>query len=139
MITADKIISIVADYFHVDKNYIKTSKRKLEIIKIKHLAIYFVKKDAKLSLRETGDYFIGKNKILDHASVLHAINSVNNQYDTNIYYRKQFDDIEKLIEKEKESIAHLEKMMVDEVYQETDFYTNLEINNNFETIINFKN
>ena len=95
--TSKEIISAVCGYFKVDPGYIATNSRKGEIIKIKHLAIYFVRSYTAQTLTSVGTHFVGQNPMLDHCSILHAIKQVENQVDTNAGYRKQFNEIDEII------------------------------------------
>jgi len=117
MITADKIISIVSDHFHMDSSLLGIRSRGTTLVMPRHLAMYFCRYYTHLSFSDIGNYF---NR--NHDTVIHAIKSVNNQCDTDKDYKRTFDDIERMVKYEKESITHLEKMMVEEVYQENDFY-----------------
>jgi len=118
--TAKEIIYQVCDYFHVDEDFINTTKRNEEIIKVKHLAVYFIKRFTELSHTSTGRLFVGRNSSYDHASVTHAVNAVNNRYDTDQGYRKQVDEIDKLIQGEIDRYDYYENI---EVWGENDFYT----------------
>ena len=94
--------------------------RKGELIKCKHIAIYFVKQYTNLTLSGIGNYFPGRSGRFDHASVLHAVNSVKNQYETNRLYRAEIDEL----------VKRLDNMIEDtrdvyiEVFMENDFYPN---------------
>ena len=119
--TAKEIIYQVCDYFHVDENFINTTKRDEEIIKVKHIAVYFIKKYTDLTHKGAGRYFVGRNSYYDHASVIHAVNAVNNRYDTDPIYRKQVDEIDMLISGKIASEIYYEHS---EIYMENDFYKN---------------
>ena len=120
--TAKEIINVVCDYFKVDPGYIATNSRKGDIIKIKHLAIYFVRGYTTQSLTSVGSYFVGTNPALDHCSVLHAVSQVENQVDTDPRYRKQFNEIDEII-RYKNRYANMPDEDVFE-FQGNDFYTN---------------
>ena len=115
MITADKIITIVSDYFNVDKNMLNVKSRRAEYVKARHLAMYFCRHKTEWSYREVGNLF---NR--DHASVVHAIKSVNDRLDTEKVYKQDFENIEILIEQAEED--YLISLKDEEVYQESDFY-----------------
>ena len=119
--TAKEIIHEVCNYFHVGTDYIETNERFGEIIKIKHLAVYFVKKYKDYSLAATGRYFIGNNLVFDHASVLHAVRSVNNQYDTDRHYRNQVDELNGIIESKMRDYEYQE---TEDVWGQNDFFKN---------------
>lgn len=89
----------------------------------RHLAIYFIRENTNLSYREIGAYF---NR--DHATVIHAIKSVNNQVETDRYYKDVFDEIKLFIKQEQVKEAVINEVVQNEVIQENDFYTQEEIN-----------
>lgn len=129
-IDPNMIISTVADYYHINLSEIKSRRRKMDLIKYKHISIYFIKQFTELSLTRIGQEFPGRNGYLDHATVLHAIQSVGNQIDTNKGYKKQVDEIKSKIFDEIESIININYKRYYEVYQENDFYTLAELSNN---------
>ena len=115
--TPEKIIEIVADYFHVDKDMLRVKNRNAEFVKPRHIAMYLCKYNTELSFREIGKSF---NK--DHASVIHAIKSVENQIETNRKYREVFDEIELHVIQEEYKEKIYSEIVKSEVYQENDFY-----------------
>jgi len=83
------IINQVADYFNLLPENVICTKRKHEYIKAKHIAMYAFREFTDLSLREIGYNFNNK----DHATVLHAIKSVNDQKDIYRNYRNDLEQI----------------------------------------------
>ena len=118
--TAKEIIREVCNYFYVGVDYIETNKRVGDIIKIKHLAVYFVKKYKDYSLAATGRYFRGQNLVFDHASVINAVRSVNNQYDTDRHYRSQVDELNGIIASKMKDY----ELQDTEVWGQNDFFKN---------------
>ena len=136
-LTVRTITTEVANYYKIDILVIYSVRRKSELVKYKHIAIYFINlylgikliSEEKrifsegLSHRVIGKEFPGKGKkgCLDRCSIIHAVKSVQNQYDTNSAYRMEINEIH----------ARLESLNVhkaeDETFQENDFYTELEI------------
>ena len=92
-LTVHTIAAEVASYYRVNADDIYTIGRKGELIKCKHIAIYLVKQYTNLTLSGIGNYFPGRSGRFDHASVLHAVNSVKNQYETNRLYRAEIDEL----------------------------------------------
>jgi hypothetical protein len=64
--------------FKVDYALIDTKTRKREVVLVRHMIYYFLKKETKLSLSQIGSVF-GQ----EHASALHGINKINGWLDTN--------------------------------------------------------
>jgi len=125
MITADKIITIISDYFKIARCNLGIRSRNMLFVMPRHLAIYFIRENTNLSYREIGAYF---NR--DHATVIHAIKSVNNQVETDRYYKDVFDEIELFIKQEKIKEAIIEAVVKHDVFQENDFYTTEEMQRN---------
>ena len=119
-LTVRTITTEVANYYQVNEDEVFTICRKGELIKCKHIAIYFVKQYTNLTLSGIGNYFPGRNGRFDHASVLHAVNSVKNQYETNRLYRAEIDDLVKRLD----NMIEDARDVYDEVYMENDFYLN---------------
>jgi len=88
------IINQVADYFNLPPENVICTERKKEYIKAKHIAMYAFRKFTDLSFRKIGYYFNNK----DHATVLHAIRSVNDQAGIYKNYRNELDYIMHIIE-----------------------------------------
>ncbi|TRZ80533.1 hypothetical protein D4R86_04235 [bacterium] len=88
------IINQVADYFNLLPENVICTERKREYIKAKHIAMYAFRTFTNLSLREIGYNFNNK----DHATVLHAIKSVNDQRSIYQKYRNELDNIMHIIE-----------------------------------------
>ncbi len=88
--TIEEIIVIVAGYFKLQAKVLKMKTRKREVVTARQLAMYFAKKYTKKSLSEIGAAF---NK--DHSTVVHAIKTVKNLYETDKEFRIFLDDIER--------------------------------------------
>lgn len=92
-ISIDYIQKIVCDYFNIGVDLINSKTRKREIVQARQLAMYFSKKMTKSSLASIGLHCGNK----DHATVLHAIRTVNNLVDTDKQFKAYVDEIEKKI------------------------------------------
>jgi hypothetical protein len=99
-ITPEKIIDIVSDYYHVPVDKVLSISRKIEYVKARHVSMYFIRNKFKhLSLSAIGEFFIGKEKPKDHASILHAIKKVNNYMDVDHFYKTQIKALDLYISK----------------------------------------
>jgi DNA repair ATPase RecN len=94
MITIPQIQFIVEEYFNLKPGSIQIKTRKSEIIQARQIAMYFSKKLTKSSLTSIGTQ-IGQK---DHATVLHAIKTVNNLIDTEKKYKTDIEEIGKRLE-----------------------------------------
>ena len=117
--TPEIIISTVADYFHVDKADLIGRNRKSEFIKPRHIAIYLCYKNTSLTLKTIGEYFKGDRAIFkDHASILHAVNSVRNQMSIYANYERQVNEIIDIIDNKPEYVLESEY----EVFMQNDCF-----------------
>jgi len=121
MISTNDIIKVVIDYFHIDESCLSEKSRCTELVKPRHLAMYFCRFYTNESFAS-----IGRTFSRNHASVLHAIKSVENQNETDKRYYIQFKELQEKIKLENKMI---EEITDSEVFQENSFYTNLELNN----------
>ena len=90
------IISIVSEYFHVDVEAMKSSKRTREVVSARQVAMYFIKRHMKnCSLKHIGKKFFGGR---DHSTVIHALKSVENLLSIDKKFRKDIEAIEQKME-----------------------------------------
>ena len=90
-ISIDYIQKVVCDYFNLPIEIINSKTRKREVVQARQLAMYFSKKLTKNSLNTIGLHCGNK----DHATVLHAVKTVNNLIDTDKQFRVYVEDIDK--------------------------------------------
>jgi chromosomal replication initiator protein len=90
-VSIDYIQKVVCDYFDMPMELMKSKTRKREIVQARQLAMFFAKKLTKSSLASIGAQCGNK----DHATVLHAVRTVNNLADTDKRFRLYVDEIEK--------------------------------------------
>jgi len=64
----EKILGAVASYFGVDVSELRGAARQQKVVRPRHLAMYLLRQDARLSLPQIGMLLGGR----DHTSVLHA-------------------------------------------------------------------
>jgi len=89
VLTPEVIITRVASHEHLKVEEIKSERRLRRLIAAKHKAMFLIKKHTRLSLAEIGKLFNDK----DHATVLHACKSVQNQMDVYLDYRQEMNEI----------------------------------------------
>lgn len=85
-----KIMGLVSEHTGVSIFDMQSVGRKMEHVKARQLSMYFIKNNSTYSLKAIGSMFNNR----DHSTVIHAIESVENQRDTNKVYRKLFEEIE---------------------------------------------
>ena len=68
---SSEIIESVSTYYGIRIDEIRSRKRHAQIVRARHVALYLIREDLRLSLHECGALI---NR--DHSSVLHAVNLV---------------------------------------------------------------
>jgi chromosomal replication initiator protein len=94
-LSIEKIIKLVCEHFNMDESLIQTSSRKREIVLARQISMYLAKKYTDCSLAHIGIKIGGK----DHATVLHSINAIKNQMETNKVFKAMMDSIERKMKK----------------------------------------
>ncbi|NLD20916.1 MAG: chromosomal replication initiator protein DnaA, partial [Bacteroidales bacterium] len=92
-ISVSRIQEIVCDYFNLPHDAIQSKTRKREIVQARQIAMYMSRNLTKVSLASIGSQIGGK----DHATVLHAYNTVCDLIDTNRTFKQYITDIEKIL------------------------------------------
>ena len=87
----DYIQKTVSEFFKVSIDQLKDKTRKKEIVMARQLAMYFSKEYTNLSLKSIGYHFGGR----DHSTVIHAVQTVNDLYDTDNTFKKSVDELRK--------------------------------------------
>ncbi len=92
-ISIDYIQKVICDYFGIPIDVLNSKTRKREIVQARQLAMFFSKEHTKASLATIGLHCGNK----DHATVLHAIRTVNNLKETDKQFKSYFKELEKKI------------------------------------------
>jgi chromosomal replication initiator protein len=90
-VSIDYIQKTISEYFHVKMDDLKDKTRKKEIVIARQLAMYFAKEYTNHSLKSIGYHFGGR----DHSTVIHAVQSVNDMYDTDSRFRNSVEELKK--------------------------------------------
>ena len=93
IITPQKIKQIVANFFNITVEDLKSSKRSKNILLPRQIAIYLIRKLTDFSLPEIGNIF-GKK---DHTTILHSINKIETLIKSDVKIKNLIEDIEKEI------------------------------------------
>jgi len=115
-IISDLILEVICDYFHIDFYTILNGGQFADIIQPKYLAIYFILKNTCMSTGEVGWIF---NR--DHATIVHARKSVENQIQTDKKYAEIYYYLEKKINDKIQNINNNNKIIAEQVFLENDF------------------
>lgn len=89
VISIDKIIEAVTDYFRIKISDIKGKTRLREVVLPRQIAMYLAKEFTTLSLKAIGYHFGGR----DHSTVIHAIQMVNDMIDLDKDISKQVQEL----------------------------------------------
>ena len=92
-ITVGKIQEVVCNYFNISDDIFLSKTRKREIVQARQIAMYLSRNLTKTSLSSIGAQLGGK----DHATVLHACNTVGDLMDTDRSFRGYVHDIERML------------------------------------------
>jgi chromosomal replication initiator protein len=93
-ISVDLITKIVCEEMSIDENKVRDKTRKQEIVIARQLAMYFAKELTRISLKNVGLYFGGR----DHSTVIHACTSIQNLIDTDANFAEIAKSIKNKIE-----------------------------------------
>ncbi|MDR0845701.1 MAG: chromosomal replication initiator protein DnaA [Tannerella sp.] len=98
-LSIEKIREVVCDYFQLKQDLIQTVSRKREIVQARQITMYLAKKYTQASLSHIGKIVGGK----DHATVLHACKTVQDQMEINKTFRSTIESIEESLEKQEKN------------------------------------
>ncbi len=92
-ITISKVQKTVCEYFNISKDLFLSASRKRPIVQARQIAMYMSRTLVGCSLSMIGSELGGK----DHATVLHACNTVSDLMSTDKSFKQYVSDIEKLL------------------------------------------
>lgn len=74
----NECVNTVAKFFDVEIDLILSKKRNASIVLIRHLCMYFIRKNTSITLKDIGRYFN-----TDHKTVIHGCNSIKRYIENN--------------------------------------------------------
>ena len=92
-VNVESIQELVADFYDISVDRIKSKTRKREIVTARQLAMYLAKNHTKEPLKTIGLKFGGR----DHSTVIYSLRAVQDQIDTDKAFKKIVRDLEKKI------------------------------------------
>ncbi len=92
-ISVAHVIDVVCEYFGTTSELLAEKSRKQNIVQSRQIAMYFSKKYTKASLTNIGKRCGNK----DHATVSHAVTTINNRIETDKQFKAMINEIEKKI------------------------------------------
>jgi len=87
----ERIIQTVSEYHKVSVADMKSKRKKEEIVEVRQIAMYFLRKYTRLSLKNIGSHFGNR----DHSTVIHSLKKVQDLAEVEKYYKKELDILEK--------------------------------------------
>ena len=93
-LTVEEIQRVVCDYLKIPEDLVRARTRKREVVQARQVAMWFAKDLTSHSLKTIGLHFGGR----DHSTVIHAVQSVNDQRDTDPSFREIIEGIRKKLE-----------------------------------------
>jgi chromosomal replication initiation ATPase DnaA len=88
-ITIEFIQQIVAEYFDISVEELKSKTRKKDIANARQIAMYFSQQYTKLPLKSIGDSFGGR----DHSTVVHASKTVEKRSHSDTVYNRVLEEL----------------------------------------------
>lgn len=116
----DIIINEVVKYYNTDFETITKKSRKRELVIVRQICMYMLKKCTKMSLQEIGDA-IGMK---DHATVLYSIKTINNLIDTDRLFIEKIAVLVFIIENTLKNISNKETITKKDLQTQLDCFTN---------------
>jgi chromosomal replication initiator protein len=95
-ITVQQVLSIVADYYHVDLADLTGRSRSKEIVLPRQMAMYLLREETGSSLPQIGDVLGGR----DHTTVMYAHDKMTEEIETNDTRRRELLAIRERLYKE---------------------------------------
>ena len=92
-VTIAKVQKTVCEYFNIPKEILLSKSRKRQIVQARQIAMYMTRSLVGCSLSTIGAELGGK----DHATVLHACNTVSDLMSTEKLFKQYVTDIEKML------------------------------------------
>jgi chromosomal replication initiator protein len=93
-LSIEEIQRITCEYFGISDDLVRAKTRKREVVQARQVAMYFCKEFTQHSLKTIGLHFGGR----DHSTVIHGIQSVENQIETDGGYDETINEIRRKIE-----------------------------------------
>lgn len=93
VISIYKIQKVVASYFNIQVDDLKSKKRKQPLVKYRHIAVYLCKLLTDSSLQKIGKEFGGR----DHTTVMHSVQTIEAELKTEADTQRMIQEIQELL------------------------------------------
>lgn len=88
-----KVQKVVATYFNIQVDDLKSKKRKQPLVKYRHIAVYLSKTLTDSSLQKIGKEFGGR----DHTTIMHSVQTIENELKTEVDTQRMISEIKELL------------------------------------------
>ena len=89
----NEIIEAVADYFSLKPSMLKGKRRTKELVSARHMAMYIMRVDLEVPLKEVGRVFGGR----DHTTIMHAVGKIDKLLPSSERVRRDFIALRKRV------------------------------------------
>lgn len=93
IVSKEKIINTVSEFYNISIEEMKSTKRKREITKARQIAMFLLREILQMSFVAIGELFGGK----DHTTVMHSVSKVEDDIKANKYFGKDISTIREKI------------------------------------------
>jgi len=93
-LSVEEIQRVVCEYLRIPEDLVRARTRKREVVQARQIAMFFAKQLTKHSLKTIGLHFGGR----DHSTVIHAVQSVEDQVDTDPQFRETVEAIRRKLD-----------------------------------------
>jgi chromosomal replication initiator protein len=93
LLTPGRVVEMVSQFFNTDIKELRGRSRSQDIVLPRQIAMYIIREETDTSLVEIGQELGGR----DHTTVMHAINKIENEMETNPQLRQQVTTIIQLL------------------------------------------
>ena len=94
-VNIDYIQKMVAAYFNITQELMRSKSRKRELVVARQVAMFFSKEYTNHSLKSIGQHFGGR----DHSTVIHAVQSVNDMMETDSKFKNSVGELTRKLKK----------------------------------------
>jgi len=92
----DDVVRVVCEYFNIKPTQLKGTKRDAALVKARHLCMYLLKEDLKITLVEIGNLLGGR----DHTTIMHGVEKIENLKTISPQVEEQLSEIQKILNQE---------------------------------------
>ena len=88
-VSVDDVISVVSDFYKIEKDVVFQKTRRKEIVRPRQIIMYFLREDFNISYPAIGQKLGGR----DHTTVIHSYEKIKNDIKNDLLFSQQLDQI----------------------------------------------